>query len=697
MTAVLAALSDRVLERGSAPDAQNPWMHWRLAHDRSAIAWLLLDQQGTSVNTLSQEVLEELDQILRVIERDAPKGLVIRSVKKSGFIAGADIHAFTGTTRAAGAAGQLRQARAVVDRLAALTIPTVAIIHGHCLGGGLEIALACRYRIAVVGASFGFPEILLGLHPGLGGTVRATRLISPIAAMTMMLTGNSVHAAKAKALGLVDAVTQERHVHNAVFAAIAGEMRTRRPNLGHALANSTPVRWFAASRMRKQAATHAPRDHYPAPYALIDLWEKCGGNIAAMQARETESFAQLLTTETAQNLIRVFLLREKMKNIAPNQSHVCQVHVIGAGAMGGDIAAWCAWRGLNVTLADMKAEAVGGAVARASRLFTKIAHNPIDVRNALDRLVPDLRGEGVRHADIVIEAVPEKLEIKRKVYQGVEPQLKAGAILATNTSSIPLEDLRETLKEPGRLVGLHFFNPVSRMQLIEVVRHDQVAQSTLDVAFGLVGRIDRLAAQVRSAPGFLVNRVLTPYILEAMLLVEEGHAPEAVDRTAMQFGMPMGPIELADRVGLDICLDVADMLRKTLFHGMPEVPARLRTKVKNGELGLKTGKGVYAWSNGRPVKKSTNAPVDAKMTDRLILPMLNSCVACLREGVVDDADILDGAMIFATGFAPFRGGPLHYAQKRGVQNILAALQRLTNAFGERFKPDPGWDRVSRMA
>jgi 3-hydroxyacyl-CoA dehydrogenase / enoyl-CoA hydratase / 3-hydroxybutyryl-CoA epimerase len=327
-------------------------------------------------------------------------------------------------------------------------------------------------------------------------------------------------------------------------------------------------------------------------------------------------------------------------------------------------------------------------------LFGMIMRKSTEVRDALDRLVPDLDAEGVRNADLVIEAVPERLELKQKVYAGLEPRMKSGAILATNTSSIPLQDLRTTLKSPERLVGLHFFNPVSRLQLVEVVSHDGSDPQVLKEALAFVGAIDRLPLPVKSSPGFLVNRALTPYMLEAMVMLDEKIDKVTIDAAAQKFGMPMGPIELADQVGLDICLDVGDMLRSKFGDLLPPTPAWLREKVAKGELGRKTGKGFYLWKDGKADKgaaaPSTAQPTE-EMTDRLILPMSNVCVACLREGIVDDADMVDGAMIFGTGYAPFRGGPLNYARTRGPENVVSALHGLAQKFGGRFTPDAGWE------
>jgi 3-hydroxyacyl-CoA dehydrogenase/enoyl-CoA hydratase/3-hydroxybutyryl-CoA epimerase len=687
-------LGDPVLELGPKPDASGPYRNFKLTRDADGIAWLLFDREGASANTLSADVIEELDKVLAELEGQRPTGLVIRSAKPSGFIAGADVNEFRGAADPRPVETAIGRAHAVINRLEGLKVPSVAIIHGFCLGGGLEVALACQSRIAIDGARFGFPEVMLGLHPGLGGTVRFTQLVNPMQAMTLMLTGKTIDARRAKSLGLVDAVAQERHVRNAVKDALFGHLKHAKPGLLNTILNSGPVRGFLSSRMRAEAEKAAPREHYPAPYALIDLWEKYGGDRPAMLAAEKASFASLMVTPTAQNLIRVFFLREQMKKLAGSGNTISHVHVIGAGAMGGDIAAWCAHQDMHVTLSDMKPEPIAGAIKRAADLFGKIMRKRTEVRDALDRLMPDLDGEGVRNADLIIEAVPEKLELKQKVYAALESVMKPGAILATNTSSIPLQDLRTTLAKPERLLGLHFFNPVSRLQLVEVVSHDGTDAEMLKQALAFVGAIDRLPLPVKSSPGFLVNRALTPYMLEAMVMLDEKIDKLTIDAAAEKFGMPMGPIELADQVGLDICLAVGDMLRSKFGDLLPPTPAWLREKVAKGELGRKTGRGFYLWRDGK-ADKSPGSPnkiePTPEMIDRLILPMSNVCVACLREGIVDNADVVDGAMIFGTGYAPFRGGPLNYARSRGPENVVSTLRALAQKFGDRFTPDAGWE------
>ena len=494
-------LGDRVLELGPRPEADSPYRNFKLTRDADGVAWLLFDREGASANTLSADLIEELETVLAALESARPTGLVIRSAKPSGFIAGADVNEFRGATDPWPVEIAIGRAHAVIDRLEGLKFPTVAVIHGFCLGGGLEVALACQSRIAIEGARFGFPEVMLGLHPGLGGTARFTKLVNPMQAMTLMLTGKTIDARKAKSLGLVDAVAEERHVRNAVRDAVFGRLKRAKPGPLNSILNLGPVRGLLAKRMR--ARGRQGRAAGTLSRALCA--DRSLGNAWRRQARDAQaekpSFAKLMVTPTAQNLIRVFFLREQMKKLAGGGNKIEHVHVIGAGAMGGDIAAWCAGQGFRVTLADMKPEPIAGAIKRASDLFGKILRKRTEVRDALDRLMPDMDGEGVRNADLIIEAVPEKLELKQKIYAALEPRMKPGAILATNTSSIPLQDLRTTLTKPERLVGLHFFNPVSRLQLVEVVSHDGSDPETLKAALAFVGAIDRLPLPVKSLAG----------------------------------------------------------------------------------------------------------------------------------------------------------------------------------------------------
>lgn len=689
-TPVWNKIADRALELGPDAEPLHRTADWRLTQDGDGVAWLLLDRQDESVNTISAGVLEQLDDMLDRLESSPPFGLALRSAKSNGFAAGADIRAFRDVESAEAVAEQITRAHRVIDRLAGLAIPTVAVVHGFCFGGDLELALTCDRRIAVHGARLGFPEVMLGLHPGAGGIFRLTELIDPTEAMKLMLTGKPVAGRKAKSLGIVDDVVEERHVAAAVGTAVAGKLKSQRRGWKASALDTGPGRRMAARQMRSETQKRVSKEHYPAPYALIDLWEAHGGDPKAMQSAEIASFSDLMVGDTARNLIRVFFLRERLKGLGKDvERPISQVHVVGAGTMGGDIAAWCALQGLRTTLTDLDPEMIAKAIGRASALFDDKLPESRHRRDARDRLIPDFAGDGAATADLVIEAIAEKTEAKRKLYDRVEPRMKPEAVLATNTSSLPLEILRENLARPERFVGLHFFNPVAKMQLVEVVAHDGADAAALEAARAFCTRIDRLPGPVADSPGFLVNRVLTPYLMEAMLLLDEGTSPEAIDRAAERFGMAMGPVEVADRVGLDICLTVLDALRERLGGSMPDAPAWLRQKVDKGELGRKTGHGFYKWKNDKPEKRKEDTEPDAAMIDRLVLPIVNTSAACLRERVVKDADLLDAAMIFATGFAPFRGGPMKYARDRGIGPVRDRLKELAQSHGDRFAPDTG--------
>lgn len=689
------AVKDRRLELGPARERDGKrFGDWRLV-EGDGTAWLFLDAEEHSVNTMNEKALTGLGDVLDELENNPPQVLVLRSAKPGNFCVGADVKEFKNLAEPEKVKTRLAEGHGIIDRLAALKSKTICIIHGHCLGAGLELALACDIRIAVKGAKLGFPEVRLGLHPGLGGTFRSIRLINPVEAMTLMLTGKTAYDRKAKSLGLVDALTEERHVLAAIHAAAEGRLKPHRQKLYEKLMLAGPVRRLIARRMRDKTREKAREDHYPAPFRLIDLWEDHGGNRKAMQKGEIASFAELITSEAAQNMIRVFFLREKLKKEASGKGEVKHLHVVGAGAMGGDIANWAARRGIRVTLNDARSEMIADALKRAQKLAKSEHLSGIETRDMLDRLIPDPDNLGIAHADLIIEAVPEKLEIKKKVYAAVEPHMKKGAVLATNTSSIPLESLREELNRPERLIGLHFFNPVARMQLVELVTHDAASKKSLELGRAFLGEIERLCIPVKSAPGFLVNRALMPYLMEATVMLEEGIAAETIDKAAERFGMPMGPIELADRVGLDVALDVAENLKDRLDAPFPDVPARFRKLVDENHYGMKTGCGFYTWEKGKPQKQDDSPQPTDEMQDRLVLPLLDACVTCLREEVVTDAELLDGAMIFATGFAPFTGGPVHYARGRGIEGVIKTLEDLADKHGERMKPDPGWTKFGK--
>ncbi len=447
-----------------------------------------------------------------------------------------------------------------------------------------------------------------------------------------------------------------------------------------------------ARQLLKQVRGRARRDHYPAPYAIIELWERYGAHGREAYEAEARSIAALMLTPTARNLVRVFMLQDRLKSLGGKPvTEFKHVHVVGAGVMGGDIAAWCVSRGMSVTLQDRAEEYVRPALERAREFFGKKLPDANAAQAAAARLQMDLAGDGAARADVVIEAIFENADAKRELYARLEPKLKAGAILATNTSSIMLEQLNADLRDPGRLVGLHFFNPVAKMPLVEIIASRQTRPEVAQAGASFARKLDKLPLPCRSAPGFVVNRVLMPYLNEAMFLAEEGVALRHIDDAAVDFGMPMGPIELADTVGLDVCLHVGKILAQAFNR---KAPAHLEQLVAAKHFGRKTGRGFYEWRDGKPIKPvSEGRPAQSDITDRLILPMLNESVACLRERVVEEADLLDAGVIFGTGFAPFRGGPLNYARARGLDAIVRRLAELERQHGERFHPDSGWQTI----
>jgi 3-hydroxyacyl-CoA dehydrogenase/enoyl-CoA hydratase/3-hydroxybutyryl-CoA epimerase len=668
--------------------------HWKAETDGGGIVVLTLDREGASVNALNRAVLDELAQIVERLSFDPPKGVVIRSGKSNGFIAGADIREFELYEKQGGVLASIENGQRVFQNLARLRCPTVAAIHGFCMGGGTELSLACRYRIASRDPStkIGLPEVMLGIHPGWGGSARLPRLIGATDALPIMLTGKALSAEAARSLGVVDTLTSPellvegakeliRHPRQRPFAQRAKAWAT----------NIWPVRQILAPIVRKQTAAKARPDQYPAPFALIEVWRRGGSSITQRLKLEARSVAKLAKTPTCRNLVRVFFLQERLKGLGSgSDAAIKRVHVIGAGVMGGDIAAWCALRGFDVTLQDREMKFIQPALDRAQDLFAKRLKTPERIQPVAARLKADVDGNAIGDADLVIEAIFENLEAKQELYRKTEPSMKAGALLATNTSSIPLDQLRTAVEAPARFLGLHYFNPVAQMPLVEIVRQDQLDAANEKHAFAFCKAIDKLPVPVKGTPGFLVNRILMPYLLESLRLFKEGVPGPILDKAAKKFGMPMGPIELADTVGLDVCASVGKEVGE--FLGL-EIPEGLDALIADGKRGKKTGEGLYKWENGKPVKPEVdpNYQAPADITERMILPMLNESVSCLHDGVVDDADLLDAGVIFGTGFAPFRGGPIGHIRSEGADKIKTQLETLAGKYGKRFAPKAGWD------
>ncbi|GHA69937.1 3-hydroxyacyl-CoA dehydrogenase NAD-binding domain-containing protein [Cognatilysobacter bugurensis] len=667
--------------------------HWQAQRRDDGVLVLALDRAGESVNALSQGVLVELEGLLERLAFDPPKGVVVASAKPSGFIAGADIGEFQTFDRNGTVVDAIRRGQAVFQKLADLPCPTVAAIHGFCMGGGTELALACRYRVASRDAStrIGLPEVKLGIYPGWGGSVRLPRLVGAPAAFDLMLTGRSLSASAARGIGLVDKLAEPALlVDEAAKLALRGTTRPVKQRAMGWLTNTWAARQALAPVLTKQVARKARREHYPAPYQLISTWQRTGGGMRRKLDAERRSVVKLASTPTARNLIRVYFLQERLRSQGSKDHGVTHVHVVGAGVMGGDIAAWSAYKGFEVTLQDREQRFVDAALERAQQLFAKKVKDDAKRPAVAARLRGDAEGMGVPNADLVIEAIIENPDAKRGLYASVEPRLKPDALLTTNTSSIALTELRGELARPAQFAGLHYFNPVALMPLVEIIRHDAMDAGVEQRLAGFCRAIDKLPVPVAGTPGFLVNRVLFPYLLEAVTAYAEGIPGPAIDKAALKFGMPMGPIELVDTVGLDVAAGVARELAP--FLGL-SVPAALAAQAEPGRRGKKDGQGLYQWEDGRAVKpdlpEGYTPPAD--LEDRLVLPLLNEAVACLHDGVVEDADLLDAGVIFGTGFAPFRGGPIQYIRETGVDAVLARLKQLQARHGERFAPRPGWD------
>jgi 3-hydroxyacyl-CoA dehydrogenase/enoyl-CoA hydratase/3-hydroxybutyryl-CoA epimerase len=637
-------------------DAATQARHWHWDQDADGLAWLTFDKQGESANTFSREALHQLSAALKEIHAASPRGLIVVSAKEN-FIAGADVEEFTRFKTPEEAMAFVRLGWDVFQQLADLPFPTTAMVNGFCMGGGLELALACRYRVALDDPKtrFAFPEVMLGIMPAWHGVQWLPKRVGPAAAFDMLLTGKSVDARRAKRIGLVDQAVPSRILENT--ARMVTLEAPRRKELGVAQKALLRLRGLFVSMARKQVRRKARREHYPAPYAILEIWRKYDGDPFLAANDPSCSVQSLFEHPTTANLIRIFFLQERLKAQGKAADlDVQHVHVVGAGVMGGDIAAVCAMRGMRVTLQDTAPDRIAPAVKRAAQLFRRRLRDERRVRDALDRLIPDVSGDGARHADVIIEAIFENLQAKRELFAKLEGMAKPSAILATNTSSLRLADIATALQDPSRLVGIHFFNPVPLLQLVEVVSSAQTHPTLAKQAAAFVRRIDKLPLPVKDSPGFLVNRVLGPYMQSAFRLLDEGVKPETIDKAMEAFGMPMGPAELADTVGLDICLAAGKSLAKTA-----EVPRLLATKIELGQLGKKTGQGIYRWENGRAVKGQADA-WGPELVDRLIEPYLAEAKRALDEGIVADAELVDAGLIFGTGFAPFRGGPLHYLE-----------------------------------
>ena len=504
---------------------------WRFSIDGQGIAWAVFDREGESQNSLGRRALEELAAIVERTEQGARdksiRGLVFISGKEKGFIVGADVREFDQAQTEQQVAEAVALVNGYLDRIERLPIPVVCCIHGFCLGGGLELALACHWRIATRddATRLGFPEVRLGIFPGFNGTARSIRQAGALSAMPLMLTGSMIRATAARGMGLVDELAPSPlNLPWMARKAIDRKRKSSAAPVWKDVLRMAPARGLLAKKFRAETAKKVREEHYPAPYRLIDLFETHAGNLDGMKAAETRAFAPLMVGETSKNLRRVFKLSEAMKAQAPKTLAFkpLRVHVIGAGVMGADIAGWCVASGMEVSLQDVNAEQIAKGIAAQKKTINRKFKTKAQRAAAMARLIADPRGQSIGRADVVIEAIVEKLEVKQNLFKSIEGKLKPGAILATNTSSIMIEEIAAPLADPGRLIGIHFFNPVAQMPLVEVIkgqssREDEVAKGCI-----FVTAIDKFPLIVKSSPGFLVNRVLGPYMMQALQRLERG-------------------------------------------------------------------------------------------------------------------------------------------------------------------------------
>jgi 3-hydroxyacyl-CoA dehydrogenase/enoyl-CoA hydratase/3-hydroxybutyryl-CoA epimerase len=655
----------------------NALRDWRYSVDMQGIAWAVFDREGESQNSFSRRALEELGAIVESVERGARertvRGLVFISGKEKGFIVGADVREFNELADERQVVESLTLVNAYLDRIERMPVPVVCCIHGFCLGGGLELALACHWRIATrdEGTRIGFPEVKLGIFPGFNGTVRSIRQAGALAAMPMMLAGSMIRATAARGMGLIDElVASPLNLPWAARKAVERKRKSKPAPFWKDVARQWPARELLARKLRSETAKKVREDHYPAPFRLIDLFETHGGNLSGMKAAETRAFAPLMMSETSRNLRRVFKLMEMLKAQAPKGSAFKpqRVHVIGAGVMGADIAGWCVASGMEVSLQDVNPEQIAKGIAAQKKLFARKFRTKPQRDAAAVRLIADPGGANISRADVVIEAILERLETKQNLFKSIEGRLKPGAVLATNTSSLMIEEIARPLADPGRLIGLHFFNPVAQLPLVEVIKGTGTREEEVEKGCVFVTAIDKFPLVAKSSPGFVVNRVLGPYMMMALLRVEQGEPKEKIDEAARTFGMPMGPVELADTVGLDVCASVGNILKLA-----PPGGTRLDQMVAAGKLGKKTGEGFYVWKDGKPQRKPPEKPWDKAELERLarelVDPLIREAERVRDEKIVESADLVDAGLVFGTGFAPFRGGPLHFAATEQKSNV----------------------------
>jgi 3-hydroxyacyl-CoA dehydrogenase / enoyl-CoA hydratase / 3-hydroxybutyryl-CoA epimerase len=679
----------------------------------ASIAILTFDRLDSTANIFDQRTLDELNGHLDFLESEKSlKGLIIRSAKLKIFIAGADLNTFTQEVSAERIAMVIERGQKTFDRIARLPYPSIAAIHGVALGGGFEIALACDYRIASSDSAtkIGLPETNLGILPAWGGSTRLPKLIGLANALEAIMNGRQYSARQALKLGMIDSIVHREQLTTVATKKIQQSGAKKRPFKMH-LSNRPPLSQVIKSQAEKKALART-RGHYPAPLKALEV--ACTSlNVSHEEslANEKNKFIELAFSETAQNLIGLYFLQERAKKLklpkelepmpASPLKAVNRSLVVGAGLMGAGIAQWLSSRGIRVILKDVGPAPLGKGIQAIAKIYAEAVKRHLfsetDARNAFDRIIPVYEEVPLREIDVVIEAAVEKLDLKQQIFADLESRVPPDLVLASNTSALSIDAIAASLQHPERVVGIHFFNPVHRMQLVEIVRGTKTDPATLNTAIRFAKQIGKLPVLVKDSPGFLVNRILLPYMVEAVRLFAEGYRIENIDRVMLDFGMPMGPIRLSDEVGLDVAEHVAKELGSRVKHLGP-LNNTLGKMIAKGWLGRKSGKGFYDYGSGRDGKVNTQlgdlqsaepATVnDGDLRDRLVLSMVNEAARTIEEKVVDAPEDVDFGMIMGTGWAPFRGGPLRFADHLGIATVVSRLNNLRDRIAPYFEPCP---------
>jgi 3-hydroxyacyl-CoA dehydrogenase/enoyl-CoA hydratase/3-hydroxybutyryl-CoA epimerase len=687
--------------------------------ESDGVAWFVFDRSDSRVNLLTSDVLLRLDRLLGEVEAGVDAGgiraVIIRSGKPGTFMAGADIGEIADVTDPERGAAASREGQRIFRRLELLTVPTVAAVDGACLGGGTEMILACGHRLASDRSEtrIGLPEIRLGIIPGFGGTTRLPRLIGLKEALGLILTGRTVDARKAQRIGLVDEAVPPGSLYDRARAvaleAAAGRRTRRRRRLADRLLEETPPgRAILLSQARKRVLKET-KGHYPAPLVAIDtLARSATASLDEAFELEARALGRLIVTEVSKNLVHVFRLMETAKKASPAGARAMTVEraaVVGAGVMGGGIGQLLASRDVAVRLKDIRGDAIAHGLAHARKVFDQAVErrrmHRRDASRLMNRIAPTLEYTGFGTVQLVIEAVVERMDVKKNVLREVEARVPADCVITSNTSSLSISAMQSVLARPGNFCGMHFFNPVERMPLVEVIRGESTTDDAIATVFALARRLDKTPIIVNDGPGFLVNRVLSPYLNEAGHLLGEGGAIDAIDGTLLGFGMPMGPLRLLDEVGLDVAGHAAGVMHEAFGERMRPAPALVALE-GTALLGRKGEEGFYVYEDGK--EKGVNERVYAalgsalpaqrvslpadRVRDRCILAMVNEAARVLEDGIVDNPGDVDLAMITGTGFPPFRGGLLRWADALGLRTVLDRLEQLERGVGERFAPAP---------